>query len=72
MPLLKRYLHERNPKVLHRMQASCLGKKELDQASAERDAERLRAKGEAVRAYVCRFCESWHVGHRGRIISSSA
>jgi hypothetical protein len=34
-----------------------------DQAAAERSAEKIRARGENMRAYFNKKCAEWHVGH---------
>ena len=50
---------------------ACVGKKaHTTRADADADAHRLRliARGaapEGIRAYRCRHCRHWHVGHSG-------
>lgn len=66
--LLPQYMHERKPKVLRKMQDSCLSKKRYPaQQRAQIAVENLERNGEeGVQAYECRFCGHWHVGHRRR------
>jgi uncharacterized protein YlaI len=44
--------------------AQCGGKVPLDRATAQRAAARGRRKDRPVHAYLCRFCNEWHVGQR--------
>ena len=43
---------------------SCTGKvPHATQAAAQYHAAKVRAKGDLVRAYKCRFGDHWHIGH---------
>ena len=43
--------------------AGCEGKHKHNRKTAMTVAKRARGKGQAVEAYRCTFCGSWHVGH---------
>jgi hypothetical protein len=48
---------------------SCTGKiRHASKEEARIAAQKLRAKGEIVGVYLCRFCNGWHVGHTPRKI----
>lgn len=44
--------------------AQCAGKIPLDRVTALRAAARGRRKGRPAHAYLCRFCNEYHVGQR--------
>lgn len=46
---------------------ACDGKKRLIELVAVRVAREMsRRHGEHIRAYHCRYCGHWHVGHVGK------
>lgn len=51
--------------MLERLRA-CEGKEKLDRANAESRAAKIRKieRGSQCRAYECRHCKSWHIGHK--------
>lgn len=50
-------------RYMHRNERGCLAKVKHTEGGANREAERLRLKGETrIRAYQCSQCQHWHVG----------